>query len=263
MPRLRRRLCLLCLRDDDAPAGAAALAGVDAPAGQAEGEAELQLRAVVDRAAAYTPTTERYFRELALRATRLTAAELVDTRFETQALRPMYCLAAPLRVGKEALGALLLLNADRPFNGGEHDLVTAAISQIDTAMQHLRTVHELHRRQKELETIYRIDRIRDRNLEVQAMLNAILADVCHTIESETGFLMLYDKSGKELELRAATDHDLFRSSEAATLIRSISDEAVRVGHPVSRHPAQGHIRSLLGVPLILRGKLIGVFHLIE
>jgi adenylate cyclase len=248
-------LCLLCLRQDDAPSGA--------PDGGAESEGELQLRAVVDRATVYTPATERYFRELALRATHLPNAEFVDTHFALNDLRQMYCLAAPLRVGKESLGALLLLNAGRPFKGGEHDLVMAAVSQIDTAMQHLRTLHELHRRQKELETIYRIDRIRDRNLEFQVMLNTILADVCRTIDSETGFLMLYDKTGNELELRATTDQNLFSSAEAAALIRSISDEAVQLGRPVSRRFSDGPIFSLIGVPLILRGKFIGVLGVVN
>ncbi len=243
-------LCLLCLRDDDVP-----FTEVEGEAGR---ESELQLRAVVDRAGVYTPATERYFRELSLRATRLPSAEFLDTHFVLKDAGQMYCLAAALRVGQDSMGALLLLNADRPFEGGERDLVMAAVSQADTAMQHLRTMQELQRRQKELETIYRIDRVRDRNLEFQVMLNAILADVCLTIDSETGFLMLYDKTGNELELRATTDQNLFASSEAAMLIRSISDEAVNRGRPVCRRYHQGPIYSLIGVPLILRDKLIGV-----
>ena len=239
-------LCLLCLRDEDAPQGSA------------EGEGELQLRAVVDRAAAYTPATEPYFRDLALQATRLQNGQSIKTHLALTDARQMDCLAVPLRVGKEILGALLLLNAGRPFNVCEQELVMAAVSQTDTAMKSLRTLHELHRRQRELETIYRIDRIRDRNLEFQVMLNTILADVCRTIDAETGFLMLYDRAGNELELRAATDQNLFSSIESAALIRTISDEAVHQGHPVSRHRPDGPIRSLIGVPLILRGKLIGV-----
>ena len=72
-----------------------------------------------------------------------------------------YCIAAPLRVGDDSLGALLLLNADRPFEPGEVRLVQDAVSQIDYAMQHNRTLRELRRRQRELEAIYRIDRLRD------------------------------------------------------------------------------------------------------
>lgn len=242
-------LCLLCLRDDDAPEGAR--------------EGELQLRAVVDRAMVYDASTETYFYELAAKAANLAGADYLDADCRLKDRRLMFCLAAPLRAGTDSLGALLLLNADRPFNGGERELVTAAISQTDTAMQHVRTLHELHRRRKELETIYRIDRIRDRNLEFQAMLNTILADVCQTIESETGFLMLYDKSGNELELRATTDQNLFASAEAANLIRAVSDEAVRVAHSISRCYQAGAIHSIIGVPLILRGKFIGVLGVVN
>ena len=86
-------------------------------------------------------------------------------------------MAAPLRVAGERLGALLLLNADRPFDHAELAIVEAAISQIDSAMQHARTLRELTRRQVELETIFRIDRLRDRTADFQQLLDAVLAEV--------------------------------------------------------------------------------------
>ncbi len=244
-------LCLLCLRDEETLS--------EAP----EGEGELQLRAVVDRAAVFDAATEDDFRGLAVRAAALKEMTFLDADLTLKDRRLVHCLAAPLCVGADSLGTLLLLNADRPFDGGEQELVKVAISQIDTAMQHLRTLRELHHRRKELETIYRIDRIRDRNLEFQAMLNLVLGDVCRTIDAETGFLMLYDRSGNELELRATTDQNLFASVEAAGLIRSVANEAIRAGHTVTHQYATGAIRSLIGVPLILRGKLIGVLGVIN
>ena len=244
-------LCLLCLREEDT--------SLDVP----EGEGEMQLRAVLDRASVFDATTESYLRELAKRATILPGAAFLDSDFMMKDRRLMYCLAAPLRVGADSLGALMLVNADRPFSGGERELVQAAISQADTAMQHMRTVHELHRHQKELQTLYAIDRIRDRNLEFQAMLNLILADVCPKIDSETAFLMLYDRAGNELELRATTDQNVFASAEATSLIRIVSNEAVNTGHTVAHQYPLGIIRSLIGVPLILRDKFIGVLGVVN
>ncbi|MGH2522841.1 MAG: hypothetical protein ACRDH2_10100, partial [Anaerolineales bacterium] len=186
-------LCLLCLRDDDT--------------------GELQLRAALDRMAVYDASTESYFRDLAERAANLEGAEFLnaDLTLKNRRHTRVACLAAPLRVGSDTLGAILLLNADHPFNGEEHTLVSTAISQIDSAMQYARAMRELRRRQLELETIFRIDHIRDEELEFQDMLDAVLAEVCRTIESETGFIMLYDRVGNELELRATTDRNLFES----------------------------------------------------
>ena len=123
-------------------------------------------------------------------------------------------VAAPLRVGGQSLGALLLLNVDRPFGAAELALVESAISQIDSALQHARTLRELRRRQAELETIYRIDRLRDRLPELQPLLTAVLAEVCAALEAEASFLMLYDQAGHELSLRAKSGRDLFASDTA-------------------------------------------------
>jgi len=236
-------LCLLCLRDDDTD--------------------ELQLRAVLDRAAVYDAATESYFRDLAARAADLQGAEIINADLVLKNRRHTYCLAAPLQVGETSLGALLLLNADQPFKDEEQTLVDDAISQIDSAMQHARTVRDLRRRQMELETIFRIDHIRDQELEFQAMLDAVLAEVCRAIAAETGFLMLYDKAGNELELRAATDENFFAADNPARLIRAVSEEAIRTGELINRTYPNGVIRAIVGVPLILENRLIGVLGVVN
>jgi class 3 adenylate cyclase len=235
-------LCLLCLRDDDT--------------------GELQLRALTDRAGVYDgENAESILRGLAQRAADARAAQFVRTDFELAGQRQSYCVAAPLRVGGESLGAILLLNAGRPFDSDELSLVESAISQIDSAMKHARTLRDLRRRQTELETIFRIDRLRDRLTDLDALLDAVLAEVCATLEAETSFLMLYDRAGNELELRALTGRDLFDADASARLIRQLSEEAIATGETVNRAYPDGPIRALVGVPLILKDKLIGVLGL--
>jgi class 3 adenylate cyclase len=236
-------LCLLCLRDDDT--------------------GELQLRAVLDRLAVYDKSTEGYFQGLAEKAAELSGADFLHADFTLKTRRHTYCLAAPLRVSQDSLGALLLLNADRPFDGEEQNLVNHAITQIDSALQHRRALRELRRRQLELETIFHIDHIRDRNLDFDDMLDEVLTEVCRAIEAETGFIMLYDRSGNELELRATTDQNLFAASDPARLIRAVSEEAVRRAELINRAYADGALRAVAGVPLILRNKLIGVLGVVN
>ncbi len=232
-------LCLLCLRDDDS--------------------GQLQVRALTDRASVYGDlNAEQHLRDLAQRAADLASAQMLHTDLAIDQRRHSYCVAAPLRVAGESLGALLLLNADRPFDHAELAVVEAAISQIDSAMQHARTLRELTRRQVELETIFRIDRLRDRTADFQQLLDSVLAEVCGTLDAETSFLMLYDRAGNELELRALTGNDLFAVDTTAREIRTLSEEAVRTAEMMHRAYTAGPLRALVGVPLILRDKLIGV-----
>ena len=157
----------------------------------------------------------------------------------------------------------VLLNADRPFNDDERRLVSHAFSQIDSAMQHLRTVRELRRRQRELETIFRIDRIRDHTPEFQSLLDAVLVEVIGAMEAETGYLMLYNRMGNELEMRATTNLDLFAVEAAAGVIRSVSEEAIHSAELVNRTYDSGAIRAVVGVPLLLGDKLIGVLGVVN
>jgi len=230
-------LCLLALRDDDS--------------------GDLTVRALIDRVVAYDDgLTEAALRELAQRAADARGAEFIRTDLVLNNQPLSYCIAGPLRVGEESLGALLLLNADRPFDPGEITLVQDAVGQIDYAMQHNRTLRQLHQRQRELEAIYRIDRLRDGAPPFQELLDTVLAEVVNAVASETGFLMLYDRLGNQLELRAMTGGNLFETT--AHLIRSVSDQAVQTGHLVNATYSDGPIRAMLGMPLILRDKLIGV-----
>ena len=213
-------LCLLCLRDDDT--------------------GELAVRALIDRVGAYDDgLTEPALRELAQRAADARGAEFIRTDLVLNNQPLSYCIAGPLRVGDDSLGALLLLNADRPFDSGEITLVQDAVSQIDYAMQHNRTLRELRRRQRELEAIYRIDRLRDGAPPFQELLDTVLAEVVDALETETGFLMLYDRLGNQLELRAVTGGNLFGAETAAHLIRAVSDEAVQTGKLVNTAYSQG------------------------
>src|SRR5262249_53898813 len=103
---VQAELCLLCLRDDDvAPGGA---------------PGELAVRARVDRAGVYDDgSTEQALRALAQRAADAPGAEFLRTDLVLNDRPHEYCIAGPLRVGDDSLGALVLLNADRPFEPGE------------------------------------------------------------------------------------------------------------------------------------------------
>ncbi len=236
-------LGLLYLRDDEALTGAN----------------DLHLRHVIDRARLYSPTAAAPLRALAEHATTLTTAEPLTSDVRLHADRATYCLATPLHVDGRSLGALLLINEGRPFNGGETELINAAISQIDSALHTAHILRDLARKKRELETIYRIDLVRDRYQDMDSLLNAALPEICAAVEAETGFVMLYDPAGKQLELRASTTHDLHALTDPTSPIHAVTQEALSAGKVVHRTlSSAGHWRALVCQPLILHGRMIGV-----
>lgn len=240
-------LGLLFLRDDEALSGAN----------------DLQLRHVVDRARLYSPAAAAPLRQLAERATTLAAAETLASDVRLHADRATYCLAASLHVNGQMLGALLLINEHRPFNGGEAELINAAISQIDSALHTARILRDLTRKKRELETIYRIDLVRDRYQDIDSLLNAALPEICAAVEAETGFVMLYDHDGTQLELRAATDHDLHQLNDPASPIHAATQAAIAQAGTVHHTWANGPWRALVCQPLILHGRMIGVLGMVN
>jgi len=172
-------------------------------------------------------------------------------------------LGAPLRVGDETLGALLLLNSGRSFDADDVALLQAVVSQTDSAVVHARTYRHLQFRNKELETVYRVDSIRDQIQDFNTMLNAVLNEICQVMDTETGFIMLFDESGQQLELKASTEDDILVAADQYELIEQTANEALYAGDLISREGLTLQIRSILCVPLVLRERIIGVFGVVN
>jgi adenylate cyclase len=161
--------------------------------------------------------------------------------------------------GEDRVGTLLLVRADRPFDASEVDLLSFAETQLDSALVQAQRLHELDLRSRELETIYRVDRIRDTPLGFDEMLDRVLNELRRVIHSEVAFILLYDRAGKQLELSATSPEDLTTHWPGAGEIESAANEAVRVGELILRESPEHGIGSIMCVPLILREEILGVF----
>jgi len=170
-----------------------------------------------------------------------------------------HLLAAPLILCGERLGSLLLLSGHRRFGPAEVGLLEAVVSQADSAVVHARTYGRLQQRNKELEIIYRVDRVRDSGLDFDSLLNAVLNELCQAIEAEMGFIMLFDRRGQQLELKASTEGNIFSMAEHYHLVEEAAEEALYLGDLVNRSALSAEIHSLICVPLVLREEIIGVF----
>jgi len=167
--------------------------------------------------------------------------------------------AVPIILGNhERLGALLLTRNTIPFSQADIQLLQTAEDQIDSAVMQGYAHYELEQHLKELETIYRIDHIRDRQLTFDEMLNTVLQELCNTIAAEMGFVMLYDMSGQQLEMRATTHDDLLRTAQSYNIINQIANESLHQGELVCHNGLEQTLQSIMCLPLILNGQIIGV-----
>ncbi len=224
---------------------------------------QLEIRSLIDRAGLLTPAGHAILQQLSQSACSLPSVQPLPVAEAAGPLSRLYWLGAPLRVRDHTLGALLLANVERLFNNDELTLLAVGVAELDSALLHLHTIHELRFERQELRTLYAIDHIRDKGLPFNEMLDAVLMELCSAVPAEAGFIMLYDIAGRQLELRAATNHDLLRMTDQYQLVQEAASEAVQLGTPTVRIHEVGPIHSLICLPLILNERIIGVLGVIN
>ena len=173
--------------------------------------------------------------------------------------RLKYLMGAPLIVSGEKLGSLVLASERRPFGRPERELFRGVVSQTDSAVVHARAQRHLEQRNCELETLYRVDQIRDQGYEFGEMLSAVLSELCAAINAEMGFIMLFDDEANQLELRASTADDILSSAGHYDLIDQAANRALYSGSLYAADGLSDWLHSIMCVPLILREQVIGVF----
>jgi adenylate cyclase len=176
----------------------------------------------------------------------------------------LFIAGVPIVVkAEERLGSLVLARAGSPFRQPERELLDVIESQLDSTVIQGYVYEELQQRNKELETIYRVDRIRDQTLAFDDMLAAVLQELRRGIQAEMGFIMLYNHTGGHLELRATTHDDLFKVPSYAEMIDQIGNEALQKAELVYHNDLPGRLNSVMCIPLILHNSIIGVFGVIN
>lgn len=169
-----------------------------------------------------------------------------------------YAAGLSLQRSDAAPGLLALVRRGRPFAEADLELLRVGSTQIDNALRYLLSQRRLQEETRVLRTVLKIDRIRDTSRNLDELLDRCLSEVCQAANALVGFVMLYDQHGNRLELRASTDRNVQADGESMARITQAADEAVSSGRLVHRAYPDGALRSLLGMPLILNDRVIGV-----
>ena len=228
------------------------------------------MKALTNRGDRLSQLEPFFTRQLAERAVKVNDVVIWDASAVLPNMEPdvlaqgLQLVAVPIIMGiEERLGALLLARFEPPFSPADVELLKTAESQIDSAVIQGYSYYDLQQRNKELETLYHVDRIRDLLLPFDEMLNAVLQELRAVIQAEMGFIMLYRHIEQRLELRASTHDDIFRMSPCYEVVDRVANEALQRAEMVCYNDVGEVLHSILCVPLILRDEIIGVLGVVN
>jgi class 3 adenylate cyclase len=229
---------------------------------------KLELKAINERGLFRRPFDVAGFKALSEQIVAAEGAALWSGEQVPAALRAvasdLYLAAVPIVMGKaKRLGGLLLVRANTPFDAHDLDVLRTAENQIDSAVVQGYHHHDLKMRNAELETIYKIDNIRDQHLSFDEMLTAVLQELRGVIHAEMDFIMLYSRVGHRLELRAVVQDDLFQMPAYHNAIDEMGNEALRRGELICQNDLERGICSMMCMPLMLQDEIIGVLGVVN
>jgi adenylate cyclase len=247
--RLAADLCLLFLLDRET--GAA------------------ELKAVTDKSRGFGQLQQVIGRELAEQAIGLDEVTIWEAREklpEGSVAVPegLQLAAVPIIIGTEQrLGALLLARSQARFGPDDVKLLETAENHIDSAVVEGYLYDKLQLTVKEVETIYQVDRVRDQNLPFDEMLNRVIQILITRIDAEMGFIMLFDRAGRQLEMRASSHQDLLETWLYREVIEMMVNESLQQAKLLCRNNVGDGLSSVMCLPLILNEQIIGVLGVVN
>ena len=189
-------------------------------------------------------------------------------------------LGVPLLIEGRVLGVLHVGSlATRTFSPDERDLLQLAADRAALAIQHARLFEQervarasAERASQQLQALQRVADAALTHLSDDELLRELLVRITEVLHTDTAAILLLDDSGTMLHARAAKgiEEEVERgvvipvgkgfAGRIAAERRAITIEDVDhadILNPILR--AKG-VRSLLGVPLLIEGRVLGVLH---
>jgi signal transduction histidine kinase len=182
-------------------------------------------------------------------------------------------LGVPLLVRGEVIGVLHVgALKHRVFGDDDVELLQFAADRAAVAIDHARAFEAERQARRRVEHIQAVMDAALAHLELDELLNVLLPRIRSILDADTCAVLLLDEATNELVARAAVGIEEeveqgvripvglgFAGRVAADLAPVILDDVdhADVLNPILREKG---IKSMLGVPLLVRGEVIGVLH---
>jgi signal transduction protein with GAF and PtsI domain len=206
----------------------------------------------------------------------ITADEKAKYRKEAMEEGIRSILSIPMRFGEEVIGVLRMYTSE-PVEYSEEDLkfVAAIAEQATIAIVNARVFEKTVSKEKEyLRVFQQVTRAVSSSLQLDEVLNMIVRMLPEVMGLKAATIRLLDASGTRLHLAAAhglSERYLSRGPvDMEENIREALDEKPVAIYDVSKDPKVHYrkeaeeegIKSMLTLPIIARGKVIGILRLL-
>jgi K+-sensing histidine kinase KdpD len=179
-------------------------------------------------------------------------------------------LGVPLVVEGEVRGVLHVgsLRA-RAFDEEEVDLLQLVGDRVALAIEHARLFEAERAARQRIEHVQAVTDAALAHLEVNELLDVLLPRIRDILRTDTCAVLLLDDETNELVARAALGIEEevgVRIPVGAGFAGRVADEARPMVIDVDEYPVynpilrQKHLKSMVGVPLLVRGESLGVLH---
>ncbi len=174
-------------------------------------------------------------------------------------------IALPLIFNKEVVGIFIIINKRKSlFKKRDLSLFTFICKYTSSAIQHANCSEELKNKDKELEAIYAVDRIRDTIKDFNTMMEAVLQEMTQMIDSKLAFFLLLNKKTNKTELKVS---GRLKSStfvhNNANAVYEISKTTLDVGELKEFSRVNSDIQNAICTPIVVSEETMGVFGVIN
>ena len=177
----------------------------------------------------------------------------------------------PLKNGEKIEGFLFIDSNIPPntFTGEEKKLIEYYASLISVVINNANLVHRLKKRSERLSALAKILKAINSTLELNQLLKLIVDKAIELTDSTSGSVILIDEESRKLIIRAAKGlpedvYDIKLSPGEGITGSVVSTKKSKLVNDVSKDPdyvvANPDVKSEIAVPLIDKGKVIGVLN---
>jgi adenylate cyclase len=178
----------------------------------------------------------------------------LQTPGEIPAVTWTHTLGVLIILDKHPLGSIVLTRQSQMFNDDEKQLLTIAESQLDSAVIQARMMWKLSQRNRELEAIYQIDRMRDSNTGESDLISGFTSILVDYFEAELCMMIVTHIDTGELIVRGVVG----KQSMPVGVLDNIRELVGNIHLPqVIPTPAGIDEFVLLAAPFIVGGTRLG------
>ncbi len=183
-------------------------------------------------------------------------------------------LVLPLSVDQNELGsAILAFENEHTFTDGELKLCQQASQQVALAIRKANLLETAERRAEEAETLHLAGRAVTASLHLDDAIEHILNELNRVVPHDSASVQLiqdnkveivgqrgFPKESSPIGIKFAIDADTPNAVVASTRLPYILEDAP-LKYAAFREPPHNHIRGWMGVPLLIRDRIIGLLAL--